>query len=393
MPLTLFEETGLAEVGHQSMFSPQGYGSVNETNSPEFKRGLLQTANTFRAIMEGEASPGTLHQLMEAQGTAQFQWYMGHILQRRTYSMYEKMRGDWRPYVRESQVPDFRPVQRLWRNDASAPLPFIQEFEQYSHTGVTGDSTTYQIAKYGGMMGLSWEDLINDDLDFLSDFPQTLANSAVQTEDTFVTNMYASATGPNTSIFNTTAGNLLTANDELGTADNHALSIDSIKAAMFQMQRQSISQDDNKLPIRFSSFHVVVPHRLSMVTEFMANAREIRTKSIAQAKGGNEYEFIMNGNMLGNVQFHVNPYLDILNNTSNAWYVFAVPGNARPGMEVAYLRGHRRPQLFMRAPDSRAIGGGDTRGSLENDTLDYKIRGVFGGAVIDKRQMIASAVT
>ena len=395
MPVNVIEEQGLGDINHREMFRPSGYGAVKGKLSPKDRQGVLEVANAYRRVTEGDCHPGEITRLMEAQGTSQFQWYMGHILQRRTYGMYEKMRGEWRSYVRESEVPDFRNVERLWRHDASEPLPFLQEFEQYAYTGVSGDKTTYRVAKYGRLMGLSWEDIINDDLDFLSDFPQTLANSATQTEDMFVTRLYASDALINTGVFNSSNGNILAGNSELGTAINAPLSLDAIKAASFQMERQTITQDDNNLPIMFSSYIVVVPHRLSIVTDFLRGAREIRTLSGTSqvAKGSNQYEFIMDGNMLGNVRFVVNPYLDILDKDTTAWFMFGMPTNARPGIEVAYLRGYRRPQLFMRAPDSRAIGAGDTRVSFENDTMDYKIRGVFGGTVIDPRQMVASKGT
>ena len=393
MALTNVVEQGLGDIGHRSMFdNGGGYRSIAEVGSPQFKRGVLETARGMARVKKGQ---GTMREVIEAQGTDEFQWYMSHILQRRTYDKYDKMRGEWRSYVRESTVPDFRPVERLWRHDNSALMPFLQEQEQYSYTGVSGDKTTYQIAKYGRLMGLTWEDIINDDLMFLEDFPMTLAQSAVQTEDNFVTRLYASATGPVSSVFSTGNGNLLKANSDLGTSINAPLSIDAIIAAKHQLETQTIGEDDNDYPIRFSSFVVVVPHRQQLIVDWLMNSREIRSTSSADAKGGNEYEFIMNSNaFIGNITFQVNPTLDIVTPSShanaNAWYMFGIPTNSRPGIEVAYLRGHTRPQIFMRMSDSRALGGGDIRGSFEKDTLDYKARGVFGGTVIDHRQMLAS---
>ena len=396
MSLNLIEESGLDQVDHWNMFKPEGYGVVRETESPKFRKGVLETARALKEINEGSASY-RLKDVIEAQGTNEFQWYMGHILQRRTYSMYNKMGHDWGGYVRTSTVPDFRQVERLWRNDAAAPMDFLQEQEQYSYTGVSGDKTTYQVAKYGRLMGLTWEDLINDDLNFLTDFPQTLANSATMTEARFVTDLYTNANGtPHSTVFTSGRSNTLAANSELGTAANNALSVDSIRAAIDQMERQTYDDDDNDLPLMFSNFVCVIPRSLSIVADFLENAREMRTQSAVgntqDAKGAGEYEFIIRGNMLGRVRFVVNPWLDIKLGTATdyPWFLFGVPTNARPGIEVAYLRGHRRPQIFMRNSDSRALGSGDTRGSFENDTLDYKIRGVFGGAVIDYRQMISS---
>ena len=397
MSFTLTPDPEVNQLDHRSMFKPQGYGSVQAQESAQFKRGVLQTANALKEINEGSASY-RLKDVIEAQGTSQFQWYMGHILQRRTYAMYNKMGHEWSSYVRQSTVPDFRNVERLWRNDAAAPMEFLQEQEQYAYTGVTGAKTSYRIAKYGRLMGLTWEDLINDDLNFLNDFPQTLANSAVMTEARFVTDLYTSSTGEiSSTVFTSDNGNILAANDDLGTAVNATLSIDSLRAAVFQMQKQTYDDDDNELPLMFSSFVCVIPHSLSIVADFLQNAREIRTTSstTAAAKGANQYEFIMNNNMMGNIRFVVNPWIDIKGGSTDRtnWFLFGMPTNARPGIEVAYLRGHERPQLFMRREDSRSLGGGDTRGSFEQDTLDYKIRGVFGGAVIDHRQMLASKGT
>ena len=398
MSLNLIEESGLDQVDHWNMFKPEGYGGLRETKSPEFRKGVLETARALKEINEGSASY-RLKDVIEAQGTNEFQWYMGHILQRRTYSMYNKMGHDWGGYVRTSTVPDFRQVERLWRNDAAAPMDFLQEQEQYSYTGVSGDKTTYQVAKYGRLMGLTWEDLINDDLNFLTDFPQTLANSATMTEAKFVTDLYTDAAGtPHTTVFTSARGNTLVANDSLDVAANESLSIDSIRAAIDQMERQTYDDDDNDLPLLFSSFVCVIPRSLSIVADFLENARELRASGADNdegPRGRGEYEYIIRGNMLGRVRFVVNPWLDVKSgsSTNNSWYLFGVPTNARPGIEVAYLRGHRRPQIFMRNSDSRALGSGDTRGSFENDTLDYKIRGVFGGAVIDYRQMISSEGT
>lgn len=394
MSFTLTPDPEVNQLDHWKMFKPQGYGAVQAQESAQFKRGVLQTANALKEINEGSASY-RLKDVIEAQGTSQFQWYMGHILQRRTYAMYNKLGHEWSRYVRMSTVPDFRNVERLWRNDAAAPMEFLQEQEQYAYTGVTGDKTVYRIAKYGRLMGLTWEDLINDDLMFLNDFPMTLANSAVMTEARFVTDLYTDSDGtPKSSVFTADNGNVLTANSDLGTSANAPLSIDALRAAVFQMQRQTYADDDNDLPLMFSSFCCVIPHSLSIIADFLKNAREIRTTSstTAAAKGANQYEFIMNNNMMGNIMFEVNPWLDIKagSNSLDSWYLFGMPTNARPGIEVAHLRGHEMPQLFMRREDSRSLGGGDTRGSFEQDTLDYKIRGVFGGAVIDHRQILSS---
>ena len=361
----------------------------------------METAKTYAAVMRGDADPYHLRRLRENQGSAQFGFYMGDLLQRDTYMQYERIRGEWRGYVNENRgIRDFRQVERYWMHGGATHAPFMDENEQYAYDAVSGDHVGYRIRKYGKLFGLSWEAMINDDLMLLRDFPQRLANAAVNTEDRFVTLLYMTETGglrtANTrEPFHADHNNTLAADAGLGVVANQALSENAVLAAIQQMSEQTETEGDDELPIMMSNFHLVIPQNKSAYWRQIMETREVRMDD-GNPIVDTSYTFIRANYMPSMVTVHVNPWIDILDNGSNKWFLFANPGNTRPGLEVGYLSGYESPQLFMRAPDTARIGGGgggNGDGSFENDQMDYKMRGVFGGTTIDPRMMLASLGT
>jgi hypothetical protein len=62
-------------------------------------------------------------------------------------------------------------------------------------------------------------------------------------------------------------------------------------------------------------------------------------------------------------------------------------------MEVGFLRGHDTPELFMKSPNSIRVGGGVVGaedGSFETDGVDYKVRHVVGGTLMEPKAAYAS---
>lgn len=399
--INIIDEVGLENVSPDEMFDGgSGWRRKSRQDSPQYKRGLVETAKTYAAVMRGDADPYHLRRLRENQGSAQFGFYMGDLLQRDTYEQYERMRGEWRGYVNENRgIRDFRQVERYWMHGGATPAPFMQENEQYSYDAVSGDHVGYKIQKYGKLFGLSWEAMINDDLMLLRDFPRRLANAAVNTEDQFVTRLYFQRGGSLAAdtprdAFHISHGNRLKANAGLGVVVNQALSENAVLAGIQQMQEQTETEGDDELPIVMNNFHLVIPQNKAAYWKQIMETREIRfgdTSPIVDAS----YTFIRANYMPSMVTVHVNPWLDIFQPGCNSWFLFANPGNTRPGLEVGYLSGYEAPQLFMRAPDTARIGGGGgaSDGSFENDQMDYKMRGVFGGTTIDPRMMLASRGT
>jgi hypothetical protein len=95
------------------------------------------------------------------------------------------------------------------------------------------------------------------------------------------------------------------------------------------------------------------------------------------------------------VQLVINPWLPIVDTTkgATAWYLFADPGMGRPALEVGFLRGHETPELFLKSPNATRIGGGPVAaedGDFETDGVNYKVRHVYGGSLIEPKAAVAS---
>jgi hypothetical protein len=71
------------------------------------------------------------------------------------------------------------------------------------------------------------------------------------------------------------------------------------------------------------------------------------------------------------------PILDDTNGHTS-WYLFSDPSNGRHAAEVGFLRGYEAPQLFRRSPD--VVGGDPNQGAFDDDSIQWKIRHVFGGS-------------
>jgi len=78
-------------------------------------------------------------------------------------------------------------------------------------------------------------------------------------------------------------------------------------------------------------------------------------------------------------------------NGSTSWFLFGNPDNGRPALEMGFLRGHEEPEIFMKAPNSiRVGGGGEDFGDFDTDSVEYKVRHIFGGTREDPKMTVAS---
>jgi hypothetical protein len=69
------------------------------------------------------------------------------------------------------------------------------------------------------------------------------------------------------------------------------------------------------------------------------------------------------------------------------------PVEGRPALIIAFLRGHEEPEIFIKEPNARRIGGGASdpmNGSFDTDSIDYKVRHVVGGRIVDGKATVAS---
>lgn len=94
-------------------------------------------------------------------------------------------------WISRSTVPDFRPQSRVILG-SMPELDRVYEGGEYTHGAIDEDkSVPFQVEKYGRIIAISWEALVNDDLGSLGRIPQGLGQAARRKEADLVYALFA----------------------------------------------------------------------------------------------------------------------------------------------------------------------------------------------------------
>jgi hypothetical protein len=290
-------------------------------------------------------------------------------------------------YCRIYDVRDFRSLHLQMLDGGQSRLDKISEKAPYPETKFIESEKTLQVAKYGRRYGISWEMLINDDLNALSERPAMMATGARRSEEYLAAQQIVDSNGPHASFF--TAGN---ANIVTG---NPALSMAALQTAMGVIGNQVDAESE---PIVIDMFTLLVGNRsLEITAQNILNSLMIELSE----SGGTSNQKLWAQNWIksgSKIQIALNPYIPKIATTkTNSWFLIANPNDmtTRPAFMFGFLRGMRTPQIFVKDPDAMRIGGGTVdaaEGSFDTDSIDFKLKHVFGAGQGDPKMAVASSV-
>lgn len=373
-PSTLTAEPGFANVAR------------SRRNDARYQRALVECAK----LIDGARRDRTMRfRLEESMSTSDFPLLFGDILDRQMLGMYADIVPTFGNYMRVGTVNDFRPAYRYDVTGGDGMLLPVAELAEYKSTNLSENRWPISVAKYGRVLPISLEMLINDDMGAFDSIPARFARAARRTEARKATELYVAASGPNPTIYSNANKNLVTVAAG-ADVNNPVLSVAGLTSALNLLMQKRDSQGE---PIVITMAHLVIPPELAMQADQILNATEF----LIPASGANPE--VRTGNYLkGRLRVSIDPYASVINTTSGktAWYLFADPGD-RPAVEFARLRGYEQPQLFMKASDAVRIGGTgmtDPRdGDFVHDGIVYKVRHFCGGAALDVNMTVASKGT
>jgi hypothetical protein len=357
---------------------------------PTYQRRLGSMMNLYRDVIEGDRYAALRFQ--EAMSTSDFTFLFGDVLDRQLLASYVTQPVTWPSMARRGRVRDFRTVKRFTLDGGQAVLDKVKQLDEYKLRAVSDGSYSYNVDKYGNRIAVSWETLVNDDLDALSDLPLRLGEGAKRSEERFAAALFTGSGGPNGTFFSNGNKNLINATvTGPGTPTNPALTIQGMQYAMQTMSQQV---DTDGGPIYVGGFVLVVPPALEVAANNIVNATEILAATGGGDGTGNDQLRTANW-MRNRISVVVNPWLPIINTTNgnSAWYVFADPSVGRPAMEIGFLIGHETPELWVKSPNAQRVGGGPVNpeeGDFDHDAVQYRVRHVFGGSLLDPKSGIAS---
>lgn len=398
----------------------------------------------------GKLGPKAKARLMEAT-EADFSYALGYSMQRRMLPAYKAIDPLWKKLAVSVPIKDFKLQERI-RWGGFGVLPTVQAGRTVAGTPIdsatptypelgfpTDEEATYAIATKGGMVTVTRRMIIDDDLRILSGIPGKVGKAAGQTLNQFVFDLML---GYNTSGINAATiydGNVLYATVHKNYQTT-ALGFDNLTTLLDAMYNQvefgyksdvvddPLASDATTLNVTAGTGQYFKAGDLiwmdgeicrvdSVSTDALTIARGVfGTTGAEHAAGVNVYKATqilalenptlwvprgLRGTALQIKNSEYNPEgLERASNTirdsfdpivspylrgdENNYYLAAKPADVE-GIEVGFLNGKEEPEILVQ--DQPTVGN-----VFVYDTIRYKVRHEYGGAVTDFRAFAAGIV-
>lgn len=284
--------------------------------------------------------------------TSDFPLILGNTINRSLRAAYEEIQPTWQPLGRQANFADFRARTSVALGEASR-LEKVKEGGEYKYGTLPEEGSTIKAEKWGKIIALTWEAIVNDDLNAFDKIPTALANSARQTESDVVWSLFLvdQKFSDNANIFASGHGNLAAAAGPLNIAN--------LQAARTAMRTQK--GIDKKTFINIEPRYLVVGP-LNELAAFQYTSSAFTPVNNATINP------VYNTQLIVIVEPRITDY---------SWFI--VGANAET-FEWGYLDGE----------------GGlitDTREGFEVDGVEVKARLVFGAGWVDYRGAYKNAGT
>lgn len=361
----------------------------------------------------GHSTAKRAYLMKEAETTSDFPTLFGTVLERTIRAKYNLVVPDFEKYIKMGTQNDFRMAWDMALYGNRLVLPQVKERGDYQSPSALGDGKfVIGLKKYGRTFGLSWEDVINDDLGAFNDVADDLVLSAKNTVAKFATGLFAGASGP--LAFSGPSGAQGSQSGLFAVAGTHpidgtsftnystsgsnplsagqALSASGVAQVITALKSQ---KDYDGNPILFNRFILVVPVGKEFTgLQILSNNLLIATALTSNSFSGGPNQQVgqTSENILAKypLTLAVNPWLDIISGSTYgpfSWYVFGEPSDG-DAIRLNYLRGHEAPEICQKMSDKITLGGAPIsplEGDFDSDTIQWRIRHVFGGTSTDPR--------
>ena len=291
-------------------------------------------------------------------------------MNKRLLSDYQAWPSEWQKFATIVGIKDFKQQSRI-RLGAFGSLSTVAEDAAYTTLTTSDTQATYQATKRGNLVQITRETIINDDLYAIKQIPQKLAVAAAFTLAEFVYGLLSPGGGniydahPLFDSVNHLNTGIVAAS--LATAGSGAaLSSANLQAAVVAMRKQKNLAGK---PIGLKPRYLLVPPDL----EFTA----MTILKSAGLPGGSNNDI---NPMMGYAEPIVAPQLNTLSGgpaSTTVWMAIADP-RVIDTVEVGFVGGQANPVLLIQ--DMPLYGLNFTQ-----DTISYKVRHEYGGAVVDYR--------
>lgn len=280
---------------------------------------------------------------------------------------YEEAPYTWTMWARQApSVADFKNINRIRFSESPDP-EMVPERHEYKEKALSDSKETYKVEKYGALFTVSWETVVNDDLDAISRVPAMHGAACRRKVNKEVYSVLTSnpTMGDTYSLFSdshTSGSNLSGA-----SANPSVTTLNSSFAAM--MKQYGLSTD---VILSIVPKYLIVPVALSGTALELVNS--------VSYNAANNNEGVKNIYGVGGARpltVIAEPVLDA--NSTTAWYLAADPSQIDT-VEVSFLQGEESPVL-------------EDEWDFDRDLYKYKVRQTFGVKAIDWRGLYKYAAS
>ncbi|MFO7899376.1 MAG: hypothetical protein R6V58_09975 [Planctomycetota bacterium] len=308
---------------------------------------MMLPQEVARTVFNGRAMLGYGH------GTADFTNILANTLRKELRQAYEEAAPTWQKWCRRGQLSDFKQADRD-QLSGLADLNEVKEGGEYKEVKLSESKEVIQLAKYGYIVSLTWETVINDDLSAFARIVPRMGDAAARKEDQVAYAVLTSnqeMTEDSEDLFDETEhGN------DAAVGDQGAPSEASLNTAITAMATQTGLSADVTLGLEPA--FLIVPKALR------ATARK----------------WMRNTYLPGATNEEDNPHRDLAevvdtaildSNSTSTWYMAADPARIDT-VEVAFLVGETGPTM-------------DQEDGFDTDGRRYKIRHCVTARALDYR--------
>jgi len=287
--------------------------------------------------------------------TTDFPLLLLDTVNRTLLAQYNAQPRTFMSWARRASIADFRPISRVRLSEILGDLLPVKEGEEYQYATLSESGETYKLGKFGRIIGITWEAIVNDDLSAFNRIPQSFAVKAAikQTKivyDTILSGGFAPM-GDGNALFSAAHGNFTgtAANQTAGGTELTETSLD-VAYQSFMNQKDAAGDLINVTP----KFLIVGPKnatRAMKLTSANYTPNSQMGQPLAQSLG---LQVIVDSNITG-----------------LTWFLAADPSQIDT-VEYAFLDGEE--ELFI-----------EQREGFNIDGIEVKARMVFAAKAIDWR--------
>jgi hypothetical protein len=291
--------------------------------------------------------------------TGSFQNILSDAVNKTLRAAYDEAPFTWALWVRQAaSVDDFKQINRTQLSEYPN-LEMVPEGKAYPEKGLSDQKKSYKVDKFGAEFTVTWETVINDDLDALSRIPAMQGQAARRTQerlvyDTFLSNPVMPDGLALFSASHASGSNI--------TAVSPAAPSETTLDEAFELMSKQKGLGGSVLNL--SPKVLLVPQKYAATA-----SRIVNSQSFAQSNGNEGVTSLYGINGTRPLTVVATALLDA--NSSTNWY--AIADNSQVDtMELTFLSGEEAPVL-------------ENDWDMSRDVYLYKIRQTMGTAVIDHR--------